>query len=345
MPITRSPDNFNQVIEWTDEINEVENQYGVLNSENIFDVKPTSQTAILFDKNTHTITLLPDADRKTRQPSYGKDRDTQTFSLPLAFFNHFDAVTAEDIQGWRKSGTADESEAVDAAIAEKLEDMRMAVDQTHEYMKIAAIKGVSITPEGTTLANMFTEFSISLKAVDFDLGTATTNVDAKIAEVKRHVASNLKGAGPLQGIDLLVDASFFDKLINHPKVKEVYLNSQSNTKYQNDLSKYMPWGVSDIFEMRGVRFMTYDATFNLPDGTTDTAFATDEGYTVIRARGMYRGYVGPNIKLSGANQPGAAMFAWQYRDPKDEYHEMQVQSSPLFFATKPGAIVRVHTST
>lgn len=344
MTITRHNSDFSGVIEWTDEINEVENQYGMLNQAGVFDTRGTSQTAIIFDKNTHEITLLPDADRKTRQGSYGKDRTVETFSLPLAYFDHHDNITPDDIQGWRRPGTADMEEALDRVRAEKLTDLRLAVDQTHEYMKIQAIKGVSTTPSGTTLANMFTEFGISMKAIDFALGTSTTNVDAKVAELKRHITSNLKGIGPLQGIDVMVDESFFDKLISHPKLKEAYLNSQSNVQYQQDISNYMPWGVSDVFTYRGVRFLTYPAVFNKPDGTTENAFATDEGYSVIRARGMYRGYVGPSNKLTGANTVGREMFAFEYRDPKDEFHEMQVQTAPLFFATKPGAIVRVHSS-
>lgn len=345
MPVTRDPNNFNRVIEWTDEINEVANQYGMLNNDNIFDVRGTSQTAIIFDKNVNTITLLPDADRNARNRSYGKDRTVETFSLPLAYFDHADDITVQDIQDWRRPGDASAEETLDRVRSVKLQDLRYAVDQTHEYMKIQAIKGVSTTPEGTVLANMFTEFGIALKQIDFDLGTATTNVDSKIAELKRHVTSNLKGAGPLRGLDVMVDESFFDKLINHPKMKEIYLNSQSNAQYQRDISNYMPWGVSDVFAVRGVRFMTYAANFTLPDGTTDTAFAVDEGYTIIRANGMYRGYVGPSNKLTGANQPGQAMFAYEYRDPKDEFHEMDVQTSPLFFCTKPGAIVKVTSST
>lgn len=348
MSVTRHQENFNSVVEWTDAINEVENQYGLLNSEGIFETRSTSQTAIIFDKFTHEITLLPDADRKSRNGSYGKDRKVETFSLPLAFFDHKENITPDDIQGWRRPGSPDEAEALDRVRVEKLTDCRLAVDQTIEYMKIQAIKGVTTTPSGTVLADMFTEFNITLKEIDFDLGDSNTDVNAKIAELKRHIGANLKGAGPLRGIDVLVSNSFFDALVNHTQVRSAFLNYASNVRYQESLSRFQPWGVMDVFEYQGVRFMTYAATFNMPDGTTEDAFDDSdggEGYAVPRAKGLFRGFYGPSNKLSGANQPGREMFAWEYRDPRDEFHEIQVQTAPLFFVTKPACIVRVHSSS
>lgn len=340
MPVTRHNESFSRVIEWTDEITELDNQYGLLNSMGLFDTKPTSQTAIIFDKNTNNITLLPDADRSARQGSYGKDRSVETFSLPLAYFDHQDNITPEDIQGWRRPGTPDDAEALDRVRAEKMVDLRLAVDQTHEYMKIQAIKGVTTTPEGTVLADMFTEFGVTQVEVDLDLGNATVNLDAKFNAIKRAIGANLKGLPGPQGIDILIDPDLFDRLIDHPKLREVYLSSQSNVRYQQDLAEFMQWGVTDTFSTRGLRFMSYDATFTKPDGSTEAAF-TDEGYAVPRVRGLFRGYVGPSNKLSGANRAGSPMFAFEYRDPKDEYHEMQVQTAPLFFITRPLCSVKI----
>lgn len=347
MPITRNPDNFNGLVEWTEEINEVDNQYGYLNQKGLFDVRPTSQTSILFDRNVNNITLLPDADRQSRQGSVGKDRDVDTFALPLAYFDHSDFITPEDIQGQRRPGDAEGAEALDRVRGEKLQDLRLAVDQTFEYMKLQAIKGKTVTPGGRVLADMPTLFSLpgnDVHEIDFLLGTAGTNVDQKIAQLKRYIGANLKGAGPLQGIQVLVDESFFDKLINHAKLKEIYLNSQSNVQYQKDISDYMPWGIMDSFSVRGVQFLSYDATFNMPDGTTEKGIATDEGHAIPMARGLFRGYAGPSNKLEGANRPGQPMFAFEYSDPRGESHEMQVQAAPLMFSTRPASLVRVVTS-
>lgn len=348
MPAVRSIDNPNQLVDWTNEINEIENQYGFIKSQNMFNIRGTSQTAIVFDKNTHDITLLPQVSRSGRESTYGKDRKLETFSLPLAYFKHSDRITPEDIQGIRAPNSSDAVETLARARMEKLTDMRLAADQTDEYMQIQALKGIFKTPEGTVVADMFTEFGVTQKAVDFDLGTATTDIDAKINEVKRHIAANVKTGGAIQGVDFYVDSEFFDKLISHPKFREVYNQYQNSgsQRLRDDLGNYMTWGISDVVEHRGVRFISYDASFNLPDGTTEAAFAASEGTAVARGvRDLFRGYNGPSNKLSGSNSVGRPMFVYEYTDPRDEFLDFQLEMAPLYFCTKPQSIVKVSSST
>ena len=131
--------------------------------------------------------------------------------------------------------------------------------------------------------------------------------------------------------------------MNHPGVIRTYLNSTSNEKYQRDLSSYMTWGISDMFEHRGVRFLVYSHVFTLPDGTTELSVADDEGHVVPDVIGdsIFRAYYGPSQRLD--KDGGAEMFAWEYRDPKETFHEMTFESAPLFICTKPRALVKVVT--
>ena len=348
MADTRSYDSGFKLVDFTDEINEIENQYGFINAQGYFSSRGVAQTAIVFDRNQHEITLLPEQERGDRQASKGKDRTVDTFSLPLTYFKHQDRITVEDIQGWRQAGTKDQAQTLANVRAEKLVDMRLAADQSLEYMKLQAMKGAMKTPNGRTVADMFSLFNITQKSIDFDLGTDTTDVDAKIAEMKRHIAKEAKTGGTIQGVDVFVDPMFFDKLINHPKIREAYqayLNSGAQ-RLRDDLSSYMTWGIVDVFEHRGVRFMTYDAVFLLPDGTSEQAIADNTGHAVPRGlRDLFRGYYGPSNKLSGANRQGAEMYAFEYTDPRDEYHDLELEMAPLFFATKPNVLVEVTTST
>lgn len=347
MPITRDLKNVNQVTDWTDEINEIENQYGFIKSQNYFNVKGTSQTAIVFDKNSHDITLLPQVSRASRDKTYGKDRKVETFSLPLAYFKHGDQITPEDVQGWRQAGEADAEETLANVRVEKLTDMRLAADQTDEYMQLQAMKGIFKTPDGTVVADMFSQFGVTQKSVDFELGTATTDIDAKIREVKAHIAKNVKTGGAISGVDFFVSSDFFEALIAHPKFREVYNQYQNSgaQRLRDDLSNYMTWGISDVVEHRGVRFISYDAEFNLPDGTTESAFASGKGTAVARGvRDLFRGYSGPSNKLSGANQVGRPMYVYEYTDNKDEFIDLELEMSPLYFCTKPNSLVEVTTS-
>lgn len=332
--------------DFVDGITQTPLQYGYINSQNYFNTRSTNQTAIIFDKDYSTTTLLPQVNRGDKAATQGKERAADTFALKLAYFKHEDRLTAEDIQGWRQVGKTD-NETLARATAEKLTDMRRTWDQTQEYMKLQALKGVFKTPDGVTVADMFTEFGITQTEIDFVLGTSTTDVDGKIALLKRTVAKNVLNGGAIGGVEVLVDPEFFDKLIKHAAIKtayQYYVNSGKQA-LRDDLSNYMQWGIMDHFEHRGVTFISYDATFNLPNGTTEAAFAASTGTAYARGvRDLFRGYTGPSAKLSEANQPGQEVFMRTYVDPKDEFVEFELEAAPLYFATKPASLVAVKSS-
>lgn len=334
--------------DFVDGITQTPLQYGYINSMNLFDVKSTSQTAIVFDKDYRTVTLLPQVKRGSNASTEGHERTADTFSLPLAYFKHEDRLTTEDIQGWRVPGSTDD-ETIGRATAEKMSDMRLAWDQTNEYMKLQAIKGVFKTPDGKVMADMYSEFGITQNSVDFKLGTSTTNVDQKIRLLKSGIAKSVMNGGAIGGVQVLVDPVFYDKLISHPAIKNAYqffmANGAGNAALRDDTTTYYKWGISDYFTHRGITFVSYDATFNLPNGTTEVAFTDSTGIALpLGVRDMFRGYNGPSAKLSQANQPGQELFVRTYLDPKDEYVEMELEAAPLMFCCRPAAVWAVTSS-
>ncbi|MNQ55504.1 hypothetical protein D3C85_696000 [compost metagenome] len=346
MATTRSLDNGFKLIDWSSEILALDNQAGLIGSMNLFRTQGISQTAVVFDKSYNDTTLLPQVSRRGRETTKGNDRKVETFSLPLAYFKHSDFITPEDIQGWRMPGTPDSEETLANVRIQKLADMRAQVEQSHEYMKLQAAKGIMKTPDGTVIADMFTEFGVAQHTIDFDLGDATTDVGAKISELKRYLQTNLKTGGVIRGITVVVDSSFFDKLVSHPTVKQAYLYYASQRDVNREsTNQFMSWGSVDQFTFKGVTFVTYDHVFKLPDGTTEAAVAADTGHVIPVVNDLFRGYYGPSNKLSGANSVGREMFAYEFTDPKDEFHEMQVETSPLYFATQPQVLVKCVTLT
>jgi hypothetical protein len=334
--------------DFVDSISQVPLQYGYINSQNLFQVKSTNQTAIVFDKDYANVTLLPQVNRGAKASTEGHERKADTFALKLAYFKHEDRLTNEDIQSWRVPGSTD-SETYGRATAEKMTDMRRAWDQTQEYMKLQALKGVFKTPDGTVVADMYGEFDISQTQIDFLLGTSTTNVDSIIRQLKKAVATNVMNGGAISGLQVLVDPLFYDKLISHPNVKNAYqfymAQGNGNAVLRDDTTSYMQWGIMDAFQLRGVKFVSYDATFNLPGGTTEQAFADNSGIAFAEGvRDLFRGYAGPSNKLSEANQPGQEIFVRQYIDPRDEFVEFEMEAAPLYFPTRPASIIKLVSS-
>jgi hypothetical protein len=345
MTIVRDYFNSFKNTDFVDGFSEIGLQYGYINSRNDFNIKSTSQTAIIFDKDVVNTTLLPQVNRGDHSATQAKERNAESFALKLAYFKHNDRITADDIQGARVPKSTD-LEDIQRATAEKMTDMMRTWNQTQEYMKLQAKKGIFKTPDGTVMANMFTEFGISQTSIDFVLGTSTTNLDQKIRQMKSAIAKNVMNGGAIGGVEVMVDPSWFDKFISHANMKQAYASFASQTNLlRDDLSKYEQWGVQDYFTHRGVTFLSYDATFNLPNGTTELAFAADTGIaTAVGVKDLFRGYYGPSNKLSGANQAGQELFVSNYVDPKDEFVDLTIESAPLYFCTRPASLIAVTSS-
>lgn len=327
--------------DFTAAINEEENQFGFINSQGLFDSYSTSQSAIVFDKNTHNITLMPQVNRGSHTASTGKERTSETFSLPLTYFKHVDSLGAEDIYRWRQPGSTD-VETLTRASEEKIRDMRLLADQQTEYLKLQALKGVFKTPDGTTVADMFDLFDVTQQEVDFDLVSGATDINAKIMELKRKVKAGLK-TGTMNGVDVYLPEDAYDALVNHSQLKAFYLvGDGASARYRDNTASYEQWGVMDMFEHKGVRFIQYNPTFTIDqDGTTEDFLASGSGIALPRgARGLFRKYAGPSNKVSEVGLPGRDMFLRTYVDPRDEWVQFELEMSNLMFCTQPNSIVK-----
>lgn len=357
MAITRQLANGQKLTDWTEEVNDIANQYGVINARGLFAGQGISQETMVFEKETNTISLINETNRRAPNASRGKDRKHETFAMSLPYFEHKDYVTPQDVQGHRMQGTPDSPEQLANVIATKLEDMRLSADQTREYMKVQALKGLVASPSGVNY-DMFNEFEITQNTIDFDLGTAGTNVKQKVADLKRYIAKNALAGTPVGQVECMVSVEFFDKLVNHPRIREEYLyySESSNRKdaLRGVLQTLEAWGVMDVFEYQGVLFWTYDATFNIDDGdsvTPTAVFSTDTsvegGYSIVSGLGRngYRAYFGPENTLSGANSVGSEMYVRQYTDPRDKFHEMELEMSSMYMLMKPQVSVKLTSST
>lgn len=334
-------DSF-KTTDFTAAINEEENQFGLFNGLGLFDTVGTTEKAIVFDKNTSNITLLPQVNRGSHSQTTGHERKVETFSLPLAYFKHIDTLTAEDILGWRAPGTTDK-ETVARAAAEKTTDIRYLADQMKEYLKCQAIKGIFKTPDQVTVANMFTEFGVSQQTVGLGLDVGSTDVNAKISELKRKVKAGLKTSS-MTGVDVYLDELTFDKLVSHASIKAYYDMSGANSSmFREETAQYTQWGVMDMFEHKGVRFIQYNPTFALPGGTTEDFLADNTGIALPRgARGLFRGYNGPSNKLSQVGAAGQELYLRTYIDPRDDYVEFELEMAPLYFCTQPASLIAIN---
>lgn len=374
MATTRTLSNGSLLTDWTTEINDIENQYGMINDSGLFSGRGTGQLSMLFDKSSNQTVMLGQTRRNSGPITRGQDRKVETFSLSLPYFLYQDNITPQDMQGLRMAGTPDSEETLANVIATKLEDLRMVADQTREYMKINAMKGKTIDADGNVIADMYSVLGLDDTdyELDFKLGTAGTDVGLKIAELKRRIARGAMTGGAIGKIEVMVSPEFFDALVTHPTIQAAYaqyaVKNANSDVHRGDLQRFEKWGVVDTFEHKGIMFYTYDARFIKDDGDGtvtevsalgDTSSASRDvvadgatapagnkvGYTVVRGvRNLYQGVYGPANTLHGANKAGSEMMVSQYSDPKDKFHELELEMANLYWMSRPQLSYRVFSS-
>lgn len=348
MPLSPKNNQSFRVADRTPIVETVPLQSGFIKSMNMFTMRNTPTTSITFDKVDRDVTLIPPTSRYDRNPSYNSGRQATAFALPLTYYAHMDRITPEDIQDVRQPGEGVVGETIDHVRLEKIQDMKANADETEEYLQLEALKGISRDSNGGVVANMFDIFGVAQKVIDFNLGDPAEDIDAKIHELVRHMSKNVKTAGGFRSINVFVDYEFFDKLIRHPKFRDVYNNFSNGAvnPLRDNLTQYLSFGATQVVSHRGVNFWTYDHQFTLKNGSTVNTFEASSGLAIpMGARDLLRGYNGPKNDLEGAMKPGRPMFITEYRDPRGRFIELELEMTKLFVNTKPLTSVKIISST
>lgn len=324
----------------TEAMNIIPNEYGRITQLGLFADRPVTTTTVTVERKSHVLNLLPTVQRGGPATKANRStRDLRAFVIP--HIPHDDEILPEDIQNIREFGSPDGLATLERVMMDKLEAMRRKHGQTLEYMRLNALKGVLKDGAGATIFNWHTEFGYTKKVVDFVLGTGTTNIDAKVMEVHRHIEDNLMGE-TMTNVRALVSSSFFDKLTGHAKVREAFMhfsNASGGQPLREDVRRMFPY--------KGIVFEEYNATFTLADGTTtEKAFDTGKGIAFpLGTSETFRTYYAPANFLDRVNLPGdAQVFVRQVTRQDQRAIDILSESNPLPMVRRPNVLVELTTS-
>jgi hypothetical protein len=279
--------------EMTQAINILPNVYTRLGQMGLFRFEGITQRSALIEQAEGVLNLLPTVPLGGAATVANRDtRSMRSFTIP--WIPHDDVITPQDVQGVRGFGVADAADPLATVMERKLTRMRAKHAQTREYMEINALRGIVKDGAGTTLYNYFTEFGLEQQAADFVLGTAGTNIQAKVRDVLRKVETELKGE-TMTGALALVSPEFFDKLIGHAKVEDAYkyYSSTGAQPLREDTRRRFPFA--------GILFEEYNATVTLSTGATETLIPAGEGRRrTFSDRSMYSHF---RVMISFRRQP------------------------------------------
>ena len=339
MTITRNPFDAGgySLAEMTQAINILPNLYTRLGQIGLFRFEGVSQRSVIIEQYEGILSLLPSvplggpATVGTRE-----GRSMRSFALP--WIPHDDVILPADIQGVPALGVSDAADPLVGVMSRKLMLMRRKHAQTREYMEMNALRGIVKDGAGTALYNYFTEFGLTQISVDFLLGTAGTNVQAKVREVLRAIEDNLLGEA-MTSVHALVSREFFDKLISHAKVEEAYkfYAATGAQPLREDMRRNFPFA--------GILFEEYAGAVTLSTGAAERLVPASEGIAFpLGTMDTFTTYGGPANLLETANTIGLPLYARQHLDEKGRWIDLMTEASILPVNKRPRLAVRLHTS-
>ncbi len=290
-----------------------------------------TRTILVEEKNGLLTLIQSRSPGSTENVAQRRKRKMRSFIIP-----HFpldDVILPSEYEGIRGFGTS-ALIAKTEIIKEQLESHKLSHDITHEHLRMGAKKGLILDADGSVLHDLFAEFGITKKTVYFDLDNPETDVAEVCRKVLRHIEDNLRG-DVMKGVSVDVSEEFFDKLIKHESVKEVFLNHEAAvTRLGGDLREGFKFAGLIFKENRGrhisadggeLRFVSAGKGHAYPTGTTGTFFTA----------------LAPADFNETVNTLGKRYYAKMEPRGMDRGYDIHTQSNLLPMCTRPGVLVEL----
>ncbi len=339
MAITLSYSDAFEIVDYTQELMKVPNQWGLLQALGVFNTEGVSTPTVTIEEINKTFGLISDRVRGERN-NVGKDQTRKLHAFNVPHFPYDDAIFPRDIQGKIAYGSRSEAETLDAVRFRKIERIRMSHASTLEAARAKLMAdGTIYAPNGTVSADFYSAFGINRKSVDFALGTGTTNVIGKCEEVIAHIQDNLMTGEIPERIVGVCSPGFFSALINHATVKNAYQYYQSESEPLRKRLGARGVGLDGryrSFEYGGLLFIEYRG--DLGGGALMTA--NEARFFPVGAYDVFDTYFAPAEKFDLVNTIGQEAYLFEYRSAKGDMIELQSESNFLNIVRRPAVLVR-----
>lgn len=342
--LVRSPSNNFDVVDLTSAVRNIPIQYGTFNQLGIFTEEGVASDTVMFEETTQDGALIVDRVRgEKNQVSKDGTRVLHTFAIP-----HFpldDFISPKDLQNKSAYENMDEAQMLESVRMKKLMRLRQNHDWTLNKARAQAIMlATAYAPSGTIVQNWNTEFSVSRTAVDFLLGTSTTEVLAKIETVIQTVHDGMGGNGTFTGIIVPCHTTFFNSLITHASVQNAYKYAQANKVGLDPMRGRLAEAGSPLpngreFYFGGVTFREVRDSYN---GTS--IVTTAEGVAVPTGSDMFKTYFAPAERFGLVNTQGEKLYVFEQSATNGTKIELESESNHITALLRPQALVRIYTS-
>jgi len=296
----------------------------------LFDSEAITTDVVKIEYNEGTLGLVQSAKRGAPGQELNREtRRSRRFEVPHLPVH--DTIMADDIQGIRKFGTTNETEAINDVVNRRMERMKQDLQTTKEFHKAKALQGLLLDADGSPIYDFWDEFDITESSTDFVLGTSSTVIRTKCLTVIGLIETAL-GNAAYDHIHALCGPTFFRALIDHANVTAAYTRFDGSIRLRDDPRAGFPYGNIIFEEYRG----TVSGQAFVPTG--------DARFFPVGVRGLFRVHHAPAPYVETVNTLGLTFYAKQELMKFGKGVELEVQSNPFVYCTRPSVLVRGFSS-
>lgn len=312
---------------------------GFLGSLKIFEPEPvdTDKVAIAMEQGRQALigTSLRGAPIDAAEPD---SENIRPFLIPRLAKG--DKLYAHELRNVRPASGETIADPVGRRIARMQARLKQDMEVTFEHHRLGAVQGIVYDKNGTkVIYNYWTAWGVSPPAeIDLDLDNANP-VLGKLrrdiqSKIRRPIIDAIEDGSEATGVRIiaLCGNDFFDDMISHPEVREIWLAQQ---KRAEELGKTMVYG---SFVYGDVEWINYrGATI----GGTNVGIHTDKAKIFpIGVPGMYRHVMGPGESLDELGSEGQEMYPGIVRDnDRNWWVQPELYAYPLFLNTRPDLVL------
>jgi hypothetical protein len=293
---------------------------------------------IAFIENRDGVVSLVPSSPRGSAPIEHRPSGRQARPITIPHFSIADHINADEVLGQISWNNPQALKSVQEEAESRMPDMTRKLDVTLEHLRSGALKGLVLDSTGEQLADIYDlTGQVQHAEVNLDLGNSTAGVIYQnLVDLKRLMRRLLKGDGDqMTGVVILCDATLMD---NFRKSKD-YVD-RHNIALQ-DLAMRLN-EITDTVTWLGFTFVEYEPGQFGPTGE-DKFFGVGKGIAVPvgLALDIFRTYYAPADYIDTVNQRAQPRYVRPYTDPRNKFWEIEYQTNPLPFITRPEAIIRV----
>ena len=336
MALITSKNNPYQLVDLTDELLIVPNQYGLIQDLGLFQSKGVIGSNFYVDEHEQYTGLLVDLPRGTK-PAAGREDKRRRRWFEIPHFPLIEAIRPSDIARVSSNGDG-MADALSTKRAEKMMFIRRTLAHTLEVARCQMLSsGTLYAPNGNVVLNVYSDFGVVRKDIDFAFGTTTTETLNKGEEAIAHTQDNLKNGGAYQGLIAICSPTFFSRLTTHNSVRAAF------TMYQSQQEPFrLRLGGSNAqhrrFEYGGVTYIEYRtsaASPLIPDG---------ECRFVPTGTDFFKTYFGSADKFGTVNQMGQEAYYFEKMAETDDEWTILAETNFANICLNPALMIRGYSS-